>query len=613
MTTPKTTTRSHSHHPTNDPTAMTITRTSRAARWARPALALSAALALAPAPVQAQSDRTPALPIAWNRFYDAAEIDRLSREIAERWPALCTYEVLGTSVEGRPMPLLTIHNPATGPELGKPGMWIDGNVHGNEVQGAEAALYTAWWLLERYGELDAITELVDDKVFYILPMVNPDGRQWWFDGPNTPSSSRSGKQPTDNDGDGLFDEDGTDDLDGDGEILSMRKRVAPGTGTHRLWPDDERILERVPESERVRLGADWITLGQEGFDNDGDGRTNEDGPGGYDMNRNWPSGWMPGYIQYGAGDWPFSFPETRAIGDFLLGHPNVAGVQSFHNSGGMMLRGPGATSRRGWYPRADLSVYDAIGREGEAILPHYDYLVIHEDLYDVHGGFVTWTHEGLGIISFTNELWNDTQYFADEGISWGSEGMARRHQFDDHVMLGETWVPWHEVEHPEYGTIEVGGFRKMTGRVPPAFMIEEMLHRNAAFCLFHAQQLPKLVAEPLQVEELAGGLKAVTLTLRNEAWIPTRTAVAAQKGIGRPDLVTIEGDDLQVVAGGRGADRLDVTDFDAVEHEPERLRLDGGVSGHGVERIRWLVRGSGPMTVVVDSQKAGIVVVAGEL
>jgi hypothetical protein len=63
---------------------------------------------------------------------------------------------------------------------------------------------------------------------------------------------------------------------------------------------------------------------------------NEDGAGGYDMNRNWPADWQPEWIQGGAGPYPLNWPETRAIGDFLLAHPNVAALQSYHNAGGMM-------------------------------------------------------------------------------------------------------------------------------------------------------------------------------------------------------------------------------------------------------------------------------------
>ena len=37
-----------------------------------------------------------------------------------------------------------------------------------------------------------------------------------------------------------------------------------------------------------------------------------------------------------AGDYPFSLPETRAIGMFLMSHPNVAAYQSYHNAGGIV-------------------------------------------------------------------------------------------------------------------------------------------------------------------------------------------------------------------------------------------------------------------------------------
>ncbi|MHC4844741.1 MAG: M14 family metallopeptidase, partial [Planctomycetota bacterium] len=349
-----------------------------------------AALALATfaAALPAQSTREPKVEIAWNRFYDYDGIVDLCRRLAASRPDLCTLQFIGPSWEGRPMPLLTIQNPATGPEWTKSAMWVDGNVHGNEVQGAEAAVYLAWTLLERYEELPSITELVDERVFYILPMVNPDGRQFWFTDPNTPHSSRSGKRPLDNDHDGVADEDGQDDLDGDGELLMMRKRVEPGTGDYRLDPSDPRQMQRVPQEKRVEWGADYVLLGGEGYDNDGDGRVNEDGPGGYDMNRNWPSDWQPNYIQYGAGDFPFSYPETEAIGKFLMEHKNVAAVQSFHNSGGMILRGPGTESRGDMYPSSDVRTYDAIANDGERILPFYKNMVLWRDLYDVHGGFV---------------------------------------------------------------------------------------------------------------------------------------------------------------------------------------------------------------------------------
>ena len=100
-------------------------------------------------------------------------------------------------------------------------------------------------------------------------------------------------------------------------------------------------------------------------------------------------------------DYPFQLPEAKAVNDFLMAHPNIAGVQSYHNNGGMILRGPGA-EWQGEYPRADVAVYDELGRQGERMLPYYRYLVIWSGLYTVHGGFIDWTNDGLGMLSFSN-------------------------------------------------------------------------------------------------------------------------------------------------------------------------------------------------------------------
>ena len=45
------------------------------------------------------------------------------------------------------------------------------------------------------------------------------------------------------------------------------------------------------------------------------------------------------------------------------------------------------------------------------MLPYYRYMVIWSGLYTVHGGFIDWTNDGLGMLSFSNELWNGGQYY----------------------------------------------------------------------------------------------------------------------------------------------------------------------------------------------------------
>ncbi len=584
-----------------------ITKLSKWARSAAPiALGLAASPWLAPAAPaqQAGGAWAPKVEIPWNRYYTHGELNDWMERLEQAYPGFVELEEIGRSYEGRPMVVMHLTNEATGAADDKVAMWVDGNVHGNEVQGGEAAIYLAWWLLEHYQDNQRARALLDERAFYILPSQNPDGRDHWFEAPNTGSSSRSGKKPFDNDRDGLVDEDGYDDLDGDGEIGSMRKKVPLGEGTHYLDPDDPRVMVPVRGSDKK---GDWLMLGSEGIDNDGDGRTNEDGPGGYDMNRNWPSDWQPPHLQYGAGDYPLCYPETRAIADFILARPNIGAAQSFHNTGGMLLRGPGDETV-GPYPASDVRAYDALGEEGEMMLPFYRYMILWDDLYTVHGGFVNWTYEGLGIFSFTNELWSSPQYFGGQrersGENWWTTNRKNQLDWNDSVMLGELWIDWHEVEHPLYGTVEIGGFKRQHGRVAPSFMIEEMLHRNALFCARHAEEMAEVVIESAVATPIGDGLRRVVVTLVNDKVLPSRSAWAGQKGIGTPDRVTLSGSGIEVLAGGVLTDPWHPERFDMVEHDPHRIRLEYGVPGKGRVRLQWIVRGEGSLRVEYEAEKA---------
>ena len=233
------------------------------------------------------------------------------------------------------------------------------------------------------------------------------------------------------------------------------------------------------------------------------------------------------------------------------------------------------------------------------MLPFYNYLVIWKDLYSVFGGFVNWTYEGLGIISFTNELWTGDRNSPDGRVT-RSEG---RQWFSDNLLMGAGFVDWHAYEHPFYGAIEIGGFPKDVGRVPPSFLIEEMLHRNAAFCLSHAEAMPGVVIGEPELTDLGGGLTAIDVIIENEFAIPTRTALAVDKAIGEPDLVTLEGDDLEILAGGWRSDRFRPEQIELQETDPGRLVRDAGVSSRGELRVRWLVRGSGAATIRYSGEK----------
>ncbi len=537
----------------------------------------------------------PRVDIAWNRYYDSHEIGAICRRLERAFPEIVDYDSIGHSFAGRPLHLLTVTNRRTGSDRDKPAMYIDGNIHSNEVQGGEVALYTAWFLAEQYGKINWITDLVDHKTFYIVPTINPDARDYFIHEANSPHSPRSGVVPRDDDGDGLLDEDGPDDLDKDGNIVMMRRRDA--NGRWKPDPDDPRLLLRCKPDEK----GSYELLGEEGIDNDGDGQVNEDGVGYYDPNRNWGWNWQPCYTQDGADQYPFSIPENRRVAEFVLAHPNICGAQSYHNSGGMILRGPGAADDAAAFDPADIRLYDFLGKLGEEMLPGYNYLVIHKDLYTVYGGELDWFYAGLGVYTFSNELWTSLDYFRkqEKEKSWfGSQKDTYR--FDRLLLFGEGIVEWKPYRHPQYGDVEIGGVKKAWTRTAPSFMLEDLCHRNMAFTLFHGYHLPQPEVDSVLVAKTKEGLYQVDVILANRRVLPTRSYREAQLRFTRPDYVYLKN---KVIAGFIVQDRF-MNIVTEQKYQPQRLAVEM-IPGMATVHVRWLLATAPPYELGLDSAKGG--------
>jgi hypothetical protein len=550
--------------------------------------------------------------LSFDHFYDHAELTKALRALEKAYPHLAALQSIGKSYAGRDIWAIILNNPKTGPSERKPGYYIDGNIHGNEIQGTEVALYAVYYLLKNYGKTDYATRLLDERAYYIVPTMNPDSRDWYIEKASDPNSPRSGLVPYDDDRDGVADEDGPDDLDGDGSFTQMRTKDPHGM--YKPHPEDPRIMIPVKPGER----GEYLLLGQEGIDNDGDGLINEDGPGGYDMNRNYGYNWQPDYVQMGAGPYPFCWPETKAVRDFIMAHPNIAGAQNFHNFGGMILRGPGAKNL-GEFTPADRSVYDFVGKKGEKIIPGYRYITIYKDMYTVYGGSIDFLYSSLGIFTFSNELDMDPQGVpsprrrgseeqeAEEEearMMMFQEGRIEEMVYHDLVLMGEQWSDWKAYKHPLYGDIEIGGIKKFGKRVPPLFRLAETCHRNAAFCLYHADQLARLEFEKADVTKIKGDLYQVDITIGNTRVTPSLAAVTTQKKLHRPDLLTVAGSRAELVAAGQIVDRFRNLTRKIKTHK-NTLWVENGVPGFGRLELRLIVKGAGQAEMVYDSLKGG--------
>ena len=583
-------------------------------RFIKSVLLLSLALPLVSQSAWSQkvSDPPFKVKIDFNRWHDLNEMYADMRRLQQAWPKFLKIDTIGKSYNGREIIIVTINNPDTGSEASKAAMYIEANVHGNEIQGGEICLYTVWYLMENYGRIEQITKLVNERVFYICPTINPDGRQYFLESPA--GRARSGHFPLDEDNDYTSDEDRPDDLNGNGVIEQMRKYV-PGKGNYRPSSLDARLMEPVPFGEK----GDYILLGQEGIDNDQDGRVDEDDAGGYDPNRNYPTDWQPNYVQSGSLDYPTQIPEAKASVDFFLAHPNIAGMQSYHNSGGMILRGPGAESS-GEYPAGDIRAYDELARNGERILPFYRYLVIWSGLYTVHGGSIDFTNDALGILSFSNELWSNEQYFTSPELKEqqkdpNSPISSRKgnYFFNDKLEFGSQFMEWKSFNHPQFGPVELGGtWRKLQGRIPPRFMNEELCHRNMAFTLYQADEMPMIKVGEVSAEKLGGNVFQVMLDITNPKVVPTILGKAAQNNVVRPDLLKVEGKNVEVLSASwidnRETYQVKPATTDLIDQKNlKRILVRSGFPGKATRTIMYFLKGSGDVSITYDSVKGGTV------
>lgn len=536
------------------------------------------------------------VPLRFDRYYNYDDVNTALKVLHDAYPELTKLDMIGKSEEGREIYALTINNPETGEELSKPGVYVDGNIHGNEIQAGEVCLYYANLLLTKYGENEKVTKVVDRNAHYIIPVVNVDGRYHFFEDPNTMNSSRSIRVPKDDDRDGLFDEDPPDDLDGDGSITQMR--IKDEFGEYKADPEDERILVRVKPGEK----GEYSLLGYEGIDNDGDGKLNEDAEGYLDPNRNWGYRWMPPYVQSGAGNFPLSGVGLKAINDYIFDRPNIIVAFAFHNSGGMWLRVPAERSIK--VAASDIAAYDVIGKEAIKITPGYVYQPSYE-LYPTYGDFDSNLFFLHGAFAFVGELFQREQETYKEKTDKPENNVPRadrnREQlkFNDNVVQGELYKEWEKFDHPVYGEIEIGGWIKMSSRLPHPFMLQDLVHRNASVVFLAAEQTPEIKMNVFDVKKMGNNLHRVRVRLQNENGLPSMTANSVKEKLYPQDMLKVSGG--KVVAGGKINDiRLDKVDYK--DNKPEIQFL--AVPGYDELEFEFLIEGKGEITFTYESRKA---------
>ena len=569
----------------------------------------------------------------FQHYYLYDELTAFMRDIHDAFPELTELRSLATSQMGREVWMLVINNPKTGAADEKPGFFAN-SIHAGEVIAAASGQYTIWYLLSRYGKDDEVTRLVDNLSFYLVPRLDVDGAEAYLTG----KPAGVDPNPIDDDGDGLFDEDPPQDIDGDGFIVQMRK-VDP-LGDWKISTEDARLMVRRMADETE---GTFYTLYTEGFDDDGDGEYNEDSFNSrFLSNRNYPQNWRPGVQQGGGGTFPMEESITRAEVDFVAANPHIAIYLQHHCCGRIILRPPTTGPDADFRFKNDLEVYqvataralehsgwnlatsvydwdtgnqpganrkrtqayrDKDGNirnapDGMYPIPDDNSLDFSDPAnwdqrdrgYFAYGSSLETMYLIFGIFSLADEHWREPDYNGD-----GLVTELERLRWNDEELGGSLFIDWHEFDHPTLGDVEIGGWKRTKVSPPEGELVERECEAGNRYTMYLATLAPRIELDVGDVEALdeRSGLYKVEVSVKNLGALRTATEQGEWLRVVKPVLLKVSpSDNVEILSGETRVDLGHINGMSESDTTTYLVRLKAPSS-------------TGTLDVSVWSQRAG--------
>jgi hypothetical protein len=569
---------------------------------------LSASLALA------LNFASPAQQIAFDKYHTPTEISAQVNSFAKSNPGLVQVHTIAKSFNGKDFQIVEIGRETKSAARHNPAILVVANLEGTTPLASEGALFLISELLEK-------PELLDSLTWFVLACGNPDGADRFFQRPLMVDGRNF--RPWNDDMDELTDEDGWEDLDGDGFITQIRVKDPDGA----FIPDDkdQRLMKRADPAK----GEKGIyKIYPEGIDNDGDGQYNEDAPGGTNTGITFP--FLYGYNQPGTGAWSGSEPEIYALMQFVNTHPEIAMTMAYGSTnfclvppkGGrksaMNLSAIKLPQRYARMLNADAEKtysLDEVKEMLKAVVPPGtpvdDAMVasmldmgavlnpveadskMYASLSDRYkkylkekgwtgkrldpqrerdGTFEIWAYYQLGLPSFSMDFWA----LPKPKDSLKNAFMA----YNDSILGGKGFVAWKEIDHPKLGKVEIGGNVPYADALPLPRQMDTLLNVQVPWIFELVKQIPELAIEEIRTEPQGSGIYRVNAWVRNNRQFSFPLAIGQRTKVPPPAIVTLTGKGITFISGR------------------ERMPLDG-LNGYEQRKLTWIVQADDPVDILI--------------
>lgn len=508
-------------------------------------------------------------------FYSHKDQVNFLNDISNRNAGITNLEVIGKSAGDKDIHVLTIGKGDSG---NKPAFLIVAGVEPDDLTGTSSANY----FIEKFLSDDSLVDKLETFTVYVIPKLSPDPTEGYFTSPKMYYHGNLTKD--DQDRDGASDEDGYEDVNGDGKITLMRIKDHKGTFTENK---DLKGYMKTADLNSGEIGKYLVMY--EGFDNDNDGKINEDPVGGTDVNKNFTNDYKP-YTDEG-GPHPFSADELRALGNFVFDHPNIVAVYSFtyHNniSEPWKIKYPTKSGSENYF-QADSIAYSSF-------LKSFDKTFTYKGGKKNPGDISGWAFYDAGRFSFTSPAYSypevkDTSKSKDKkNDKLTREELAYKWLLENEPDRIMEWTKF-EDKHFVDKEIELGGTEPFVLNNPPLDSVDSANKNNFEVLTKIFGALPLLVVDEPKIEKLSGNVSRVTFTLRNEGMLPTHTVVGRRVKALRPILIKTKLDNLMEIKTGHKIEFIE---------DP----LPGGAS----VTKSFVITGKGKAEFEIGSPSAGII------
>ena len=511
----------------------------------------------------------------------AEQTNRLNA-LTKAYPGLTTLISLTKTNGGKDIWLLTI---GSGKTESKPAIAVVGGTEGNHLLGTELAIGFAENLLKG-SNADSIKNLLAKTTYYVFPNMSPDAMEQYF---AKLKYERTGNATeTDDDRDGKLNEDGFDDLDGNGKITQMR--VESPIGDYKIHPDDPRVLIKADASKGEK--GKYLLL-TEGIDNDKDGLLNEDGEGGIAFNKNLT--YKHNTFAAGAGDYPASEKETRALLNFLYDAFNVYAIISFGSNNN--LSSPVAFNPAAAKERILAGYLEPDAKANSMVSELYNKITGTKDAPKTSpagGDILSWGYFHYTRYSFSTPGWWVPKVKPDttkkEKAFTIEDPAANYLRWAQQQGITNTFTEWKTVSNPDYPNqkVEVGGLDPFVMINPPYKMVADIVKKHTEFLVKLANQQPEIDVLNLKTEKLGNGLTRISLDVINKGGLSTHSKLGERSYFLKKLKVAVKTVDKQEVVGGR------------------KITLLSSLDASASQSFNWLIKGTGKLAIEIGCPTAGV-------